>query len=51
MCRHEVPGVVVRPHFIHVLGEIVNGLIHTYIHKLYFLSNFRVACNTINISS
>ena len=25
--------------------------IHTYIHKLYFLSNFRVACNTINISS
>ena len=29
------------------------GVLHTYIHihKLYFLSNFRVACNTINISS
>ena len=24
---HGVPGVVVRPHFIHVLGEIANGLI------------------------
>ena len=24
---HEVPGVVVRPHFIHVLGDIANGLI------------------------
>ena len=24
---HGIPGVVVRPHFIHVLGEIANGLI------------------------
>ena len=24
---HGVPGVMVRPHFIHVLGEIANGLI------------------------
>ena len=24
---HGVPGVVVRPHFIHVLGEMANGLI------------------------
>ena len=24
---HGVPGVVVRPHFTHVLGEIANGLI------------------------
>ena len=24
---HGVRGVVVRPHFIHVLGEITNGLI------------------------
>ena len=26
MC-HGVPGVVVRPDFIHVLGEMANGLI------------------------
>ena len=31
--------------------SMVHTYIHTYIHKLYFLSNFRVACNTINISS
>ena len=24
---HGVPGVVVRPHFIHVLGEMANALI------------------------
>ena len=38
---------------LRVGGRIRNALvyIHTYIHRLYFLSNFRVACNTINISS
>ena len=36
---------------IELFNKLEHCSIHTYIHRLYFLSNFRVACNTINISS